>query len=532
MMDAKHALRFGVSSMQAPPTKIRIASTSARQVIEHNLANLAQIPGTRGNTDLEDSDDEDSNDEPDSESEAPCEDSPLVQQKANWELHRRFPLGEKDGWSAGCIRAVNKLLDAPFGRHVVSRCRDSVSLLTSCRKRKTCDLHRIPAEIRNRIYELVLVSDKPINATRRPRDAVNPLLQVCRQVRQEALPMFYSRNTFMHLVRNANTAHLCLWLSSIGKQSCAFVNSLAVCCEGIIRPFNYQDAKYVEVSQAWMALAKALYRSGVRRHAIGTFSDNADPDRFEDDEELEQAELYARKFHDVVMPDHLDRAGYCSEEPTKYPSQSEPRGHNYYYAAPELDLIEADERRKRGMDYDVRLFRALQTDPRFQTYLANGGGLHTDRARHESTTPLCEFYRAPDAGEAPELSAGFLNLIRGVFAKKHPSPEEQSRSKDVAGSSAATTTIDTVPSPRDVSRATVRKDQNTGLKRKRDVGDEGSDLPETDLGRPNKHPRASAAEYEEIFRSKSGMIERSNRKRLFVKTRRSTVTRRRAMPLA
>lgn len=126
------------------------------------------------------------------EPDPPGDDSDVVKQKSNWELHRRYALAKKDGWTPTKLEAISRKVDLPFTRH-----------------RKTYKLHRLPAEIRNRIYEFALASDAPVDATQHPRDAIPPLLQVCRQVRLEALPFFYAHNTSKHIFRNASTAHVC-----------------------------------------------------------------------------------------------------------------------------------------------------------------------------------------------------------------------------------------------------------------------------------------------------------------------------------
>ena len=63
-----------------------------------------------------------------------------------------------------------------------------------------CKLLGLPAELRNRIYTLALVNDETFDITERHRtnvDRVEPgLLATCRQVRDEALSIFYGGNTF------------------------------------------------------------------------------------------------------------------------------------------------------------------------------------------------------------------------------------------------------------------------------------------------------------------------------------------------
>ena len=60
-------------------------------------------------------------------------------------------------------------------------------------------LLELPAEIRNYIYELALVEDSPIvidPALKKAQASQPPLIRVSRQIRQETLSLFYSKNTF------------------------------------------------------------------------------------------------------------------------------------------------------------------------------------------------------------------------------------------------------------------------------------------------------------------------------------------------
>lgn len=56
-------------------------------------------------------------------------------------------------------------------------------------------LLRLPPEIRNRISELVLLEDFPIIVP--PSEAQPAYLQVCRQLRKEALGTYYTGNSFL-----------------------------------------------------------------------------------------------------------------------------------------------------------------------------------------------------------------------------------------------------------------------------------------------------------------------------------------------
>lgn len=72
----------------------------------------------------------------------------------------------------------------------------------------------LPTELRNATYELVLVASRPLRSKHEPQshqehrthieyreDFSTTLLQVSRQVRQEALPTFWGMNTFKTTIR-------------------------------------------------------------------------------------------------------------------------------------------------------------------------------------------------------------------------------------------------------------------------------------------------------------------------------------------
>lgn len=58
-----------------------------------------------------------------------------------------------------------------------------------------CYLLELAAELRNRIYEYVLIKDKTITVSRH-RIAQPGLLRTCRQIREEARAIYYCRNAF------------------------------------------------------------------------------------------------------------------------------------------------------------------------------------------------------------------------------------------------------------------------------------------------------------------------------------------------
>ena len=68
----------------------------------------------------------------------------------------------------------------------------------------------LPAEMRNRIWELSVAGESPISIHTSPSMrylALHPITQTCKQIRDEALDesplMFYATNTFETVIRDA-----------------------------------------------------------------------------------------------------------------------------------------------------------------------------------------------------------------------------------------------------------------------------------------------------------------------------------------
>lgn len=105
-------------------------------------------------------------------------------------------------------------------------------------------LMKLPAELRNLIYELVVVEAKTIDIVDPDHVQGGPgvserakqpgIAQVCRQLRREVLPIFYSQNTFRvnacgywylsHAERN------CIWwITRLRDSSKALVRNIRIC---------------------------------------------------------------------------------------------------------------------------------------------------------------------------------------------------------------------------------------------------------------------------------------------------------------
>ncbi|KAK4945834.1 hypothetical protein LTR10_014925 [Elasticomyces elasticus] len=73
-------------------------------------------------------------------------------------------------------------------------------------------LFRLPAELRNDIYEMVLLQRNPVHSLQVNKDLRVPaLLQVSRQVRHETLKIWFQGNGFYYTVRNCNASVMVAW---------------------------------------------------------------------------------------------------------------------------------------------------------------------------------------------------------------------------------------------------------------------------------------------------------------------------------
>lgn len=90
---------------------------------------------------------------------------------------------------------------------------------------------RLPAELRNHIYDLALVDAGRIEVNRNLSTHWNPppLLQACRQLRNEASPVYYGNNTFTIEHWNALKA-LETWLRAIGPDARGFLRKILMGC--------------------------------------------------------------------------------------------------------------------------------------------------------------------------------------------------------------------------------------------------------------------------------------------------------------
>ncbi|CAK3936123.1 Hypothetical predicted protein [Lecanosticta acicola] len=101
------------------------------------------------------------------------------------------------------------------------------------RSEPTCRLLNLPAELRNEIYELVLVSSGRIElTTTRPKSLREPaFLAISRQIRTEATAIYYGSNTFCRKVYYNDGRRWSLlekWLRKIGPERCSMLREMVI----------------------------------------------------------------------------------------------------------------------------------------------------------------------------------------------------------------------------------------------------------------------------------------------------------------
>lgn len=81
-------------------------------------------------------------------------------------------------------------------------------------------LLQLPAELRNRIYKFILCDESPIAVKRHLSSQPlydTAILQACREIRNEALPIYYGSNVFVLNVRWRGFQWTKHWLNDIGE---------------------------------------------------------------------------------------------------------------------------------------------------------------------------------------------------------------------------------------------------------------------------------------------------------------------------
>lgn len=107
-------------------------------------------------------------------------------------------------------------------------------------------LSRLPAELRNYIYELVCVTDNPIIISFRYFWDPPMLLQTCRQLRAEAAPIYYGDNIFHAEEGQLSTlGSLEMWLRTIGEEARRLIRTIHFShLDAYFNVFSVEDAKH------------------------------------------------------------------------------------------------------------------------------------------------------------------------------------------------------------------------------------------------------------------------------------------------
>ena len=150
---------------------------------------------------------------------------------------------------------------------------------TDCKP--VCRLFRLPAELRNRIYELALVQKKHIHASiagceeswsrpnsKQVKRAIlaltlrqPPLTRTCRKLREEALPIFYGGNVFhVPILHNdGNAGEVIDWLTAVGAKNRSLLHQLYL--PAIVR----LDVSYTRLFEAFGDSVSVTYTETKRR---------------------------------------------------------------------------------------------------------------------------------------------------------------------------------------------------------------------------------------------------------------------------
>ena len=107
---------------------------------------------------------------------------------------------------------------------LLAGCEPTYNALT---QRPQTGLFKLPAELRNRIYSLVLIENDTIDVD--PLLSLPAILGVCRQLRLETLQLYYSSNDFRILARNCDGTLMHKWVEHWSKMPGKKCVSFNVC---------------------------------------------------------------------------------------------------------------------------------------------------------------------------------------------------------------------------------------------------------------------------------------------------------------
>ena len=129
---------------------------------------------------------------------------------------------------------------------------------------------RLPPELRNRIYRLILVANEPINIVESEIKYYTALLKTCRQLRSEASQIFFAENRFCAAFAVDAKVTAVDWLSSIGRKQAGQITALSIVpqtAKDVKKAVQHRQAWQVAVETAGEAMVCGIIASGVNiRH--------------------------------------------------------------------------------------------------------------------------------------------------------------------------------------------------------------------------------------------------------------------------
>ena len=142
-------------------------------------------------------------------------------------------------------------------------------------------LQRLPAEIRNTIWEYVVTSHKPIRISTTMK--LPPITQVCEQISNETIGLYYSNNDFVFYLGLASfwskdidpqgkvlargTLTLKLWLASIPAQHHQAIRELRLRGCPLVEPWRWEGI-WRDRQDDMLNLVGMLEASGYQRSQI------------------------------------------------------------------------------------------------------------------------------------------------------------------------------------------------------------------------------------------------------------------------
>ena len=127
-------------------------------------------------------------------------------------------------------------------------------------------VERLPPELRNRIYRLVLVANEPVNVVESEINCYTALLKTCRQIRSEASQIFFAENKFRAAFTVNAKGTAVDWLSSIGRERASQITALSIApgaAKDVKKAVQHRQAWQVAVETSSDALVRGIIASGV-----------------------------------------------------------------------------------------------------------------------------------------------------------------------------------------------------------------------------------------------------------------------------